>query len=88
VSTKIDKIIKVFNPIMHKLMLYDHIIVIVSLTQLIGTMYKICKVRDSNSGHYQKKKDHTIYSKICPRSCMKFAISAKLGLDPFFPLYM
>ena len=29
--------------------------VLVSLAQLIGTMYKICKIRGSNSGHHQKK---------------------------------
>ena len=30
--------------------------VLVSLAQLVGTMHKICKVRDSNPDHYQKKK--------------------------------
>jgi len=28
--------------------------VFVSLTQLLGTIHKICKVQDSNSDHYQK----------------------------------
>jgi len=30
-------------------------IVLVSIAQLVWTMHKICKVRDSNPGHHQKK---------------------------------
>ena len=36
------------------------IMVLVSLTQLVGTIYNICKVRDSNRGH-NKKKNQTNY---------------------------
>ena len=35
--------------------------VLVSLAQLVGTMHKICKIRGSNSGHYQKTKVQHIY---------------------------
>jgi hypothetical protein len=30
--------------------------VLVNLTQLVGTMYNICKVRGSNPDHHKKKK--------------------------------
>jgi len=35
---------------------HKSILFYIKLTQLVGTMYNICKVRGSNSDQYQKKK--------------------------------
>jgi hypothetical protein len=56
------------------LFILKDICVLVSLTQLVWTMHKICKVWGSNLSHHQKQKGHTrtfLISTYCKYSCQK-----------------